>query len=570
VRSSESSCWKPPQTNPPTTPASEGITRTGAWLESMAKRRKAAQATVKRASESLEPRSAMAASARSPHTSMFKGSNSTSPMKGRETRIIPNAAPRMMEDPFVSSPATTHRNLQVVIPFNPLVTLNPTAGIVAKCHAPINGSRSTQSPASTAGSVESTMKVEIKDSCASSVDNSNYKDDKEESEEEEEGEEVFEVECILNERTKNGETKFLVQWAGYTDLQWVSEEDCNCEDLIKKYRASRMVHSGSSRTSKGSHARQRGPESAGSRIFGAERRAEASKKTSQIHVPRVKRPVQTPRDPKTGKFQRKSAPTSQRSPKKRTARVEASITKEAIVPPKNVQANTARFSPRISTPGVVFTRRNETTGKIDWLRGGREDFRTNLGAREKSAMRDERNKVDQTRRQKKSKRVKSKQREDNYTERQRNGKRPRTRDRQTQTSQPPEQPASRQQYESSVAEPRTINTNLPSTPQNRGPIHIRFDDDVVPIKSSPATTLARPSASASTKRHTSCGERLRRARRQGKKSSGPSLLRHEFSGYMSQKHAEALINQTRGSPERAFGFSLPCNSVLLSIEKDDG
>lgn len=44
-----------------------------------------------------------------------------------------------------------------------------------------------------------------------------------------EEEEVFEVESILDKKTVDGRTQYLLKWAGYDDPEdntWVDEEDC--------------------------------------------------------------------------------------------------------------------------------------------------------------------------------------------------------------------------------------------------------------------------------------------------------------------------------------------------------
>lgn len=50
--------------------------------------------------------------------------------------------------------------------------------------------------------------------------------------------EVFEVEALLKHKIENSESKFLVQWKGYSKRQntWVLEKDLKCNALLKKFK----------------------------------------------------------------------------------------------------------------------------------------------------------------------------------------------------------------------------------------------------------------------------------------------------------------------------------------------
>lgn len=44
-----------------------------------------------------------------------------------------------------------------------------------------------------------------------------------------------EVERVLNHRVYNDKFSFLVKFRGFRDPEWVSDDDCNCEGLIREY-----------------------------------------------------------------------------------------------------------------------------------------------------------------------------------------------------------------------------------------------------------------------------------------------------------------------------------------------
>lgn len=53
--------------------------------------------------------------------------------------------------------------------------------------------------------------------------------------------EIFEVEEILDERTRRGKSEFLIKWKGYgpEDNTWEREENILCVDMIKEFREQR-------------------------------------------------------------------------------------------------------------------------------------------------------------------------------------------------------------------------------------------------------------------------------------------------------------------------------------------
>jgi hypothetical protein len=65
-------------------------------------------------------------------------------------------------------------------------------------------------------------------------------------------------------------------------------------------------------------------------------------------------------------------------------------------------------------------------------------------------------------------------------------------------------------------------------------------------------------------------EQLRAARNQEARTHQagaiPSLVRSEFRTALSHRQAEALINQSRASPERSFGFPIPDNTLRATVE----
>lgn len=229
-----------PPARAPTITVSEGIKRTGTWLDDMAKRRKAAQATVRVSSESQETTPARLASTVSPQSSIVGGSNFTSPTqdKAQETRIVPAVKRRQSQYPTSSPTQPKSHHTRGVSPTHPCVQTSDSPS-EDQCQAV--ASRSTQSPVSYVQSCQSTEKIEISESDASSVDSDepDQEQGSEEDDEEEEDGEVFEVERILDERNVYGDVQFLLQWANYPEQSWISEDDCDCEELIRNFRALR-------------------------------------------------------------------------------------------------------------------------------------------------------------------------------------------------------------------------------------------------------------------------------------------------------------------------------------------
>jgi hypothetical protein len=92
-----------------------------------------------------------------------------------------------------------------------------------------------------------------------------------------------------------------------------------------------------------------------------------------------------------------------------------------------------------------------------------------------------------------------------------------------------------------------------------------FQPSYLPIPSIEA--FETPSSSAQNDK----AEQLRAARNQEARihqaGATPNLVRSEFRTALSHRQAEALINQTRASPEAPFGFSLPDNILRPNIEK---
>jgi hypothetical protein len=70
--------------------------------------------------------------------------------------------------------------------------------------------------------------------------------------------------------------------------------------------------------------------------------------------------------------------------------------------------------------------------------------------------------------------------------------------------------------------------------------------------------------------HNGKAEQLRAARNQEARTHQagaiPTLVRSEFRTALSHRQAEALINQTRASPERSLGFPIPDNTLRATVE----
>ena len=52
----------------------------------------------------------------------------------------------------------------------------------------------------------------------------------------------YEVEKILDQRTKNGKIEYLLKWKRYpaSDNSWVSESNLNCPILLNEYRKTKV------------------------------------------------------------------------------------------------------------------------------------------------------------------------------------------------------------------------------------------------------------------------------------------------------------------------------------------
>jgi hypothetical protein len=50
--------------------------------------------------------------------------------------------------------------------------------------------------------------------------------------------EEFDVERVIAERTgPNGMHEYLLGWVGYTELNWIPAQNCNCAELIAQFHA---------------------------------------------------------------------------------------------------------------------------------------------------------------------------------------------------------------------------------------------------------------------------------------------------------------------------------------------
>jgi hypothetical protein len=109
--------------------------------------------------------------------------------------------------------------------------------------------------------------------------------------------EEFDVERVIAQRTgPNGIHEYLLGWVGYTELNWIPAQNCNCAELIAQFHAVPQFDFPAQ-----SHAGQQLIEQ--ERIRWLERyagqRADTSARPGRAPGPR------TARNPKTGRFERK-------------------------------------------------------------------------------------------------------------------------------------------------------------------------------------------------------------------------------------------------------------------------
>lgn len=57
------------------------------------------------------------------------------------------------------------------------------------------------------------------------------------------GKNIFEVEAILNKRTKHGVLEYFIKWSGYanTENSWEPQSGCHCPDRVNAFEESRKA-----------------------------------------------------------------------------------------------------------------------------------------------------------------------------------------------------------------------------------------------------------------------------------------------------------------------------------------
>ncbi|CZR69859.1 uncharacterized protein PAC_19759 [Phialocephala subalpina] len=559
TQSSESPfCCQTPKPQIPILSPSEGSRRTGEWLESMAKRRKAAQETVKRTSESLEPTSDVNASNKRTRRSMVPGiaHSETTPAMA-EMRVVPNVVTRSNQTltmPNGNIQTRPRQALQVVIASTNLADARVPVISKPELEAPL-----TISPMSRRTCRSSLARSDFSDeseSCPTTVDDLPQ----------DEGE-VYDVERVLGEKIGPGIHEFLIQWTGYDEQSWVPAEDCFCDELVTAFRAVPRT-----KTIEMAWIEQE------TVVARPTRRDTGAKSKTKVSSKTLPPPVRRIRDLITGRLQRLPTPALPPHSASDADR------EETPALPRYARANTARFSTRPPTPVRVHTHQDQATRDIMWQRSkamsevqiiswtvtpavkerrenGRPKMSQVVGAGQNIKL--EESDGDNTREV-------ELQKTDALAAIIPQEAVPTGREQDHLTSKRQQEHIDRQKPRDMSL--RKYNNNQSSLHQVASwnhlvPVHIRFDENDVPIQQARPQTPFAPRLIS--RPEVFCDDVLRRARTEEKKSAGPSLLRHEFSSSMSYKHAEALINNTRASPERAFGFSLPSNTVLLSIERDE-
>ncbi|KAE8443677.1 hypothetical protein EG329_001449 [Mollisiaceae sp. DMI_Dod_QoI] len=517
----------------------------------MAKRRKAAQATIKRSIESIEPPLTNIKSLEKTRRSIILPTSQCNPPLTRETKAVRKVTTRSELDSAkeARSPPFPCQIAQVVIP---------------ACLQHI-----ASSPRSAVGSVPVLLRPRTKPSLTNSISFGGPNSSSEagdsvrtddvsavENRPREDGEE-YDVERILAEKKGSCVHEFLVQWVGYDEPTWVPADDCFCEDLIKAFRAIPRA-----RTLKTRRTHQEVVlEQLQQRELRAQRRAEKRS---------VRPPPYRAQSLETEAIQNAATVELLSQARPKIDQVEASGKLGGTILPRCARANTARFSTRPPTPVMAHVPRDVATGEIlqrskaennvqmvSVSNAAREDIgKTHLDPGNEREIQNS----SQTAVVENTQVQADESRKPEYVEAKRQQKR-------TTVGQRMNRPRPKKLQRQSREGAKKYTDWGTKKREARLSVHIRFDESEMAID---ATPLGMPSLCLFTSRpDTACGDALRNALIQEKKAARPSLLRHEFSSHMSQKHAESLINQTRASPERAFGFSLSSNSILLSIEKDE-
>ncbi|KAF8860027.1 hypothetical protein BDZ45DRAFT_342029 [Acephala macrosclerotiorum] len=560
TQSSESSfrCQTPKRQNP-ASPASEGSRRTGEWLENMAKRRKAAQETVKRTSQSLEPTSDVTIPDKRTLRSIVPAiAHSDNGPAMAETRIIPNMITRSKKNLPVA-----HRNMETTTRQG---LLHVVIGSTKVTDAELDHEPSlTISPLSRGVLLWSPGASDFSNdfnSCPTTVDDVPQ----------DEGE-VYDVERVLGEKVGPRIHNFLIQWVGYDEQSWIPAEDCFCDELIAAFRAVPRTKTMETAWIEQEIAIELSTRRKGDR---------QNQRPSKMPPP----PVRRIRDLVTGRLHRLPSPVMTANPISGADREETFQLEEPALP-RYARANTARFSARPATPVRVHRHQNERIREIVWKRSKAMSEAQIISWMVKPAGKENAENVFRGEGQALAGRnIKHKERElqiiredrprrealvpDTQHERAVVGKIPE----QEHLASNGQQRDVNQQTLRDMGPPKETRKFTQENPnflqgnwKKRVPVHIRFDENDVPNRQVRPQTPFAPRFNS--RPEPPCDDVLRRARTQEKKSAGPSLMRHEFSNDMSHKHAQALINHTRASPERAFGFSLPSNAVLLSIERDE-
>ena len=431
----------------------------------------------------------------------------------------------------------------------------------------------------------------------------------------------YDVERIVGEKIAPRVHEFLIEWVGYAKLDWIPAEDCFCLDKISEFRATQCADL--------IEATEAGQNAEAEKLRGladAERLRSQNLVVAMPKRPMISSPKQM-RDQKTGRFltlkvrgiEVPEARGNQHDPDV-DGQNELEAEEEEV--PRNARANTARLTSKAPTLANRNDVLDDTTGGIVWVQSqvsgqnrlspqnlmglGRTTSRDNVESwiakntaleeaeiRRRMAddlveeLRKQQERVAEDQRilaalnlKKQEIEARDRQRkamEGEQMEREELGRRKVENEatQQRESIQIREQMESRARSATIIRDeileaqrmrermwkqkPEHAFANISATKQD-----VSLRPSYLPISSIDAIDDPSPATQNEN------AQQLRAAREQEARTHQagaiPSLVRSEFRTALSHRQAEALINQTRASPERSFGVSIPDNTLRETIE----